>query len=726
MENNKKILTECTSCKTPYMVLPTFIEKEVACKKCGLTFLIQPQKKSEPYPVIAKLAASLGYITPHQLEEIIHRYQSAQKTDPELTIEKEMLSSGLISSQKMDTLLASQSFFKKRQAGIQFGAIGTKLGLIDETDIQKALAGQAQEFKQSGVSRLLGDILVDNGSITAEQRDAILKEQRGRDKTAIEPNDIEKPSSQNDQPEPDPIRITISDNQLEAYLVLPREHERPPSGDDVKKNLQSVGVTYGVMDDPQIEEYLKQLSEHFEPLLIAKGQAVRPGVDETVKYYFDADQDMVAGTIEDDGSIDFRDRGHIALVNQGDVLAEIIPGQEGQAGINVFGQEIPAPKPVTIKLHAGKGTNLVEDGQKILASSDGQPKLSIDGILSVYGEMKIDGDIGYRTGHVEFDGNVLVAGKIQEGFKVKCNNLTAAELLGADVRSTGHLKILGGIIGARIMAEGDIKATYIKGARIKTYGNIIVEKEIIDSDIEISGSCRLPRGKVIASRVSARRGILANEVGTEVSKPCKLKAGSADHINREISGFKEAINQRKETLVNLRQKIDDLDKAEQKMLPQISEIAQIQDRSIVGQREISDNIDSLPEDANTEALEDLQAQLKMLVQKAEQAETKLSQLFSRQDQMSEEKGKLSSKCQLLEQAVNNLKLKRIAIIKWSRKEKGLPVVSVTGQIFQGTSIEGLHTTKVLRQAYRNVTIKEVKITDPNSEEDWEFRVLPNP
>ena len=444
MDKNKKILTKCSSCKTSYMVMLSYLHKEVTCQKCGSSFCIQLVKAPEAYPLIAKLALSFGFINPHQLNKILNDYQSGLETNTDFSLEKALLASGLITSQQIDTLVASRSFFVNRQSGIQFGTVGVNLGLIDQEVVQKSLSEQAQEFKQSGISRLLGDILVERGSITIAQRDAIIAAQKRLSQTALEQSNINAAMPDKTQKIPKPIQIKISPHKTEAYLVLPKRQGNRFQIDDVKEALQSVGVTYGIVDDPQIDAYLKQPASQSEPLLIAEGRPVKPPVDETVTYFFDTGQETSAGTLDDDGKIDFKDRGHIKPVKQEDVLAEITPGQPGQGGIDVFGQEIPAPQPAALHLQTGNGACMAEDGRKITATADGHPQLAIDGKLSVYGEMNLDGDIGYKTGHVKFDGNVMVSGKVQSGFKVTCNNLTATEVLSADVKATGHLKILGG------------------------------------------------------------------------------------------------------------------------------------------------------------------------------------------------------------------------------------------------------------------------------------------
>ena len=58
-----------------------------------------------------------------------------------------------------------------------FGRIAIEKGFATEKDIEKALELQKREFRRAKLKKLIGDILVESGVITAKQKNAILKEQ---------------------------------------------------------------------------------------------------------------------------------------------------------------------------------------------------------------------------------------------------------------------------------------------------------------------------------------------------------------------------------------------------------------------------------------------------------------------------------------------------------------------------------------------------------------------
>jgi len=77
-------------------------------------------------------------------------------------------------------------------------------------------------------------------------------------------------------------------------------------------------------------------------------------------------------------------------------------------------------------------------------------------------EHHIKSDVGYETGHVNFDGNIIVDGTIQNGFSVTGVDLKAKEIHGGNVILSGDLEISGGILDADVTIDGTIKASYIK------------------------------------------------------------------------------------------------------------------------------------------------------------------------------------------------------------------------------------------------------------------------
>jgi hypothetical protein len=76
---------------------------------------------------------------------------------------------------------------------------------------------------------------------------------------------------------------------------------------------------------------------------IATGTDPIPDTPPQIKYHFDTDP-LKIGTLTEDGLMDWKDRGKLPQVKEGDLLAEKIPGPKGKEGMDVYGKKIPIPK----------------------------------------------------------------------------------------------------------------------------------------------------------------------------------------------------------------------------------------------------------------------------------------------------------------------------------------------------------------------------------------------
>jgi uncharacterized protein len=69
---------------------------------------------------------------------------------------------------------------------------------------------------------------------------------------------------------------------------------------------------------------------------------------------------------------------------------------------------------------------------------------------------------------------------------------------------TGDIVVNGGVIGATIKTDGNVQARHIHDAAIEALGDVVVEKEIIDSRIQIGGACILNSGHILSSSIAAK------------------------------------------------------------------------------------------------------------------------------------------------------------------------------------------------------------------------------
>ena len=349
-------------------------------------------------------------------------------------------------------------------------------------------------------------------------------------------------------------KITISQDQTQAFTKMTGPGPESLTLTSLLDLLRQREISFGITDDPAIESWIENADPGKEKFLVAQGEPPVQGKDGTVSYLFETDYTN-PGKIMEDGRIDFRDRGEIPYVHKGDLLSTKLAPVEGKEGMSVSGTPILVEEVLDPVFMGGNGTKLSEDGLSIFATLDGQPHLDALGEISVNPELTIKGDVDFKTGNIDFNGNILVMGTVKEGFSVKCISLTAKEIEGATIHLSGNLYISDGITDADIASVASIHAKFINNSQVNGFGNLVIQKEIIDSQILISGACENSTGVILASQIIAKGGIEAGKIGTTASKPAKLKIGMDEHIERQTAEIETQLTASVSRLQEIRDKI---------------------------------------------------------------------------------------------------------------------------------------------------------------------------
>ncbi|MFH2060379.1 MAG: flagellar assembly protein A [Pseudomonadota bacterium] len=502
-------------------------------------------------------------------------------------------------------------------------------------------------------------------------------------------------------------KITISEDQVQAHI---RKRKAPDSNSsqhtsaEILELLKHKQVFAGIIDDQAIDTWLAQST--MEKILIAQGKAAEHGENGKVFFHFET-KFTNPGKVNADGTIDFKDRGKTPFVSTGTLLAQKKPAREGKPGICVSSTPIPVEEVEDPAFVAGPGTQLSDDGLSIHAAIDGQPHLDKLGIISVNADLVIPEDVDYKTGNIDFHGNIIVKGMIKEGFKVKGINLTVQEIEGGIIDISGDLNVSAGITEATISAQGNIYAKFISRSKIMGFGDLTVSKEILDSSIIISGKCINESGHIIASKISAKLGISAGKIGTQASKSSTLKVGIDEHVNILKEQIKAALESSVTKSKLLQDEIKKLEDEDQALYKDISEKAQIQDQAQLAIKEMLKELKIL-KDANDTAQTPLVIdEIKKFKETAEKAEKDLSTIFETQDRIAGNIEKLRHQLTVLEEKNKTHVQEKKAIKAFAQKENPIPVVTIAKTIIQDNVIIGPHSSITLSEDKSRCKIQEL-------------------
>ncbi len=704
---------------------------------------------------IGAVAVRLHVLTPDQVEQALaaRREKSLDDAhDPGLVFVEE----GLLTRSQLDYLETVRRFKAERIADKRFGELAVRRGWTTDSEVNAAMEVQKLLFTRERKQVQIGDMLVRRHAITAEQRDILLtvqhraRQERAQQTAAVPavspvpapapaaptplqgdtetsaaaavaaplaaeasvaaatPAEAASPPAR-ERHVPKGFKVTVSEDHMAAYVTVQSGGERP-TDEALRAALHVSNVARGV-DEAALQRLCAEDAPLDEPVQVAQGERPQPGVAATIEYLFEL-HPLKAGRETGDDTIDFRDRGDIPQVNPGDVLARKTPAVEGHPGKDVHGRTIKVPKIKDRRLGAGSGTQLGPDNLTVVAALAGHPALTPSGVVSVFPEYRIDGDLGYATGHVDFNGRVIVSGMVEPGFHVKCGELIANEVEGAEIEATGDVVIKGGVIGARIRTDGSVRAKYFHTSHIDALGDVIVQSELFDSEVETSGTFHGDHCTLLGSRVSAKSGVVAGEIGSNSSPPCVITIGVDERVQHKVEQLEAAIAAAETALSAADDEMATLTHLRDELDGRIGAMAQVQDKAQVQQRAL---------EAKTAAGDSLAtAQLQLVEEQIKSAATDLDALFARQDEVNNTIDALARQQVEQRASIDDNRAEITGLHEWTQESSGKAELKVAKTTFQGNVVRAPHGEMRLNEDKKRLWIIEQEVTDERGQTSWRF------
>ncbi|MGM0419007.1 MAG: FapA family protein, partial [Thermodesulfobacteriota bacterium] len=587
---------------------------------------------------------------------------------------------------------------------------------ISEKTAEQALKKQNAIFKESHKLFPVAEILNKNKALKTQQIYRILTEQKRYElakRYYQEANPDEenlKSASKKDPPEDNEkakteIKIEVSEDNLEAKLY---PVDKETDIEEIKNSVKEKGINFGLTGDEEIKHYIQSGSK--EPFTIARGKKPLEPVNAEIKCHFSTNY-LNVGNIDEEGNIDFMDRGEVPYVNEEELLAEKIPMQEGISGTDIFGSEIPVEEPKDILIKAEQNTRIDETTSKVYSTLRGKPHISVDGKISVLNVHEIKGDVDFRTGHIEFNGNIIIHGTVKPGFKVSGNDITVDEISGGEINAKGFLDVKSGISRGKVFAEQGVNAKFINQSKITALGNIKAEKEILESDLKTSGIITASSGKIISSVISAKGGIDAKQIGTEVSSPSTLEIGSSAYLDYLLNPLNEELEKIDKTVEDLYSSKTKESEKSQKAHIEIAEKAQIQDKANQALNKLNEHFDLVSMSGSSATLEEIQNKIDDLTKKVNDYETIMENLFYTQDSSQEAIEKIDEDLEKYENQKQEIKEKIEALRNYDNSLAPSPVLLVHGTIEKGTKVAGRNSLWKVHETTKNIRAYEIETKD---------------
>jgi len=325
---------------------------------------------------------------------------------------------------------------------------------------------------------------------------------------------------------------------------------------DILFLLAEKGVIYGI-EHEMIQDILT-MSAFGQEFLIASATPPIAGKDAIVTEIISIDPDAKP-FLNEDGTADYKKWDNIRQVEKGEIICTRIPPTKGIPGTSVFGHPLSPTPGYDIALPVGMNTKAIEGETKLVAAIDGflyrQGRHICIGSIYVIG-----GDVNYKTGNIEYSGDVLVRGSVNTGFSVVADGNISIEgvVESAHIESkNGNVFLKSSVFGlnnATIIAHKNINAENIQDAKIKAGQNVIVKKLIRCCQIETENLSMPPNGQIISSSIAFRGRLKCGNIGGKIESINEFTL-----VENESEQYKEELAKQNEFLQKLDKAIEILE-----------------------------------------------------------------------------------------------------------------------------------------------------------------------
>lgn len=360
-------------------------------------------------------------------------------------------------------------------------------------------------------------------------------------------------------------KIRISYDEMEAYLLLPSP--LTPDEDyefaEVMEKVRAAGVKIGI-NEAKISAMLQERYYDRE-CLIAKGIDVENGVDAYFDLNFDTNFNKVP-SLREDGTVDYWSIHTVELVEEGQVIAEYHEPVEGSNGMTVKGKLLVAKRGRPLPPLTGKGFERSEDNKTYTCTMNGKIEMKDNRIL-ISDVHEVHGDVGLKTGNIDFRGDVIIHGNVPTGAVIRATGSITVDgtVEGAILDAHKDIIIRGGMLGSgrgTVITKGNLIVKFMEYSKVKAHGSVTTDS-LINCNVSAYDKVYL-KGKyasVVGGAVHAATGIEAYNFGNEYGVKTEVYAGINMEVKKQITYHENCINEAQDMIDKINIGIRQLDDA---------------------------------------------------------------------------------------------------------------------------------------------------------------------
>ena len=304
--------------------------------------------------------------------------------------------------------------------------------------------------------------------------------------------------------------LKVDEDEMAAWLYLaPPEPDMDYKKQDLIDYLASKGVIEGLHQSNLSAMIKKKVYDR--EILVARGREVQDGANGFFEYLFKPEE-YGAPKIREDGSVDYTNINALPNVKAGQKVAVYHQAIQSVDGCTVLGNVIPGKLYHDLPPMRGKGIR--REDEFYYAQMDGKIEVK-DGKIDIQNVHEISGDVDMIIGKVEFFGDIIIYGNVEEGVVIRAGR--NIEIHGstslANLYAGGDIILSRGIQGgnrSKVTARGNVFADFIEHTTVEAGGtvqaNVFMNSNIYSKDKVIATG---KKGSIIGGYVDAVKGVEA-------------------------------------------------------------------------------------------------------------------------------------------------------------------------------------------------------------------------
>ena len=357
-------------------------------------------------------------------------------------------------------------------------------------------------------------------------------------------------------------KVRISYDEMDAYLTLPEPiTEEPYDLSEIFAAIEAAGIRIG-LDREKVEAMVNE-NYYDRECVIARGIPVEEGRDGYFDYKFDANFNKKP-THRADGSVDYWSIHSIELVEEGQIIAEYVEPIDGSNGMSVKGKLLTAKRGRPLPPLTGKGFDRSEDNKTYTANMTGKIEMQNNRIMisPIY---EICGDVGLKTGHIDFRGDVVIHGNVPTGAIIKATGTVTIDgtVEGCQIDANKDVIIRGGMLGAGkgvIKTRGNLYVKFMEYATAQAEGMVETDSLVnckIDSNDKVY--LRGKRASVVGGIIHAAKGVEAFSLGNDLGVKTEVFAGVNWEVKRQVAYHQNCVKEAEDVIAKINQGLKQLE-----------------------------------------------------------------------------------------------------------------------------------------------------------------------